>query len=396
MLWLGRTVSELGSGIGGTALPLAAVLVLKATPLQMGLLAAIGAAPVLVVGLPAGAWVDRLRRRPIMIVADVGRAVLLISIPLAALLHVLRIEQLYVVAALAGVLAVFFAVADQSLLPSVVPRESLVAANSTLGASDSVAEIGGPALAGVLVQWLSAPVAILFDAVSFLVSALCVGLIRAPEPPPERIEQRQSLWRDVAAGLRLVLRHPVLRALAGSSGTFTFFGSFVGALYFLYAIRVLGVPPGAVGLLVAAGGVSAFAGALLAGRVLGRFGPRATLGVSLLAYGLLSLLIPLATGPVLVAVSFLLAAQLLGDVAIEIYLVTEVSLRQAIIPPRLLGRANASMQVLSEGAGPLGALLAGALGQSLGLRWTLLIGVLGIMLSSLWIFRAPLPGARSR
>src|SRR5438067_7010777 len=137
-LWLGQAVSELGSGIGGTALPLAAVLVLKATPLQMGLLAAIGAAPVLVVGLPAGAWVDRLRRRPILIAADVGRAVLLISIPLAALLHVLRIEQLYVVAALVGVLAVFFDVADQSFLPSVVPRESLVAANSTLGASDSV------------------------------------------------------------------------------------------------------------------------------------------------------------------------------------------------------------------------------------------------------------------
>ena len=236
-LWLGRTVSELGSGIGGTALPLAAVLVLKATPLQMGLLAAIGAAPVLVVGLPAGAWVDRLRRRPILIAADVGRAVLLISIPLAALLHVLRIEQLYVVAALVGVLAVFFDVADQSFLPSVVPRESLVEANSTLGASASVAEIGGPALAGVLVQWLSAPVAILFDAVSFLFSALCVGLIRAPDPPPQRIEQRQSLGRDIAAGLRLVLRHPVLRALAGSSGTFNFFGSFVGALYFLYAIR---------------------------------------------------------------------------------------------------------------------------------------------------------------
>jgi MFS family permease len=396
MLWLGRTVSELGSGIGGTALPLAAVLVLKATPLQMGLLAAIGAAPVLVVGLPAGAWVDRLRRRPILIAADVGRAVLLISIPLAALLHVLRIEQLYVVAALVGVLAVFFDVADQSFLPSVVPRESLIAANSTLGASASVAEIGGPALAGVLVQWLSAPVAILFDAVSFLFSALCVGLIRAQEPLPERIEQRQSLWRDVAEGLRMVLRHPVLRALAGSAGTFTFFGSFLGALYVLYAIRTLGVPPGAVGLLVAAGGVSAFAGALVAGPVVRRFGPRVTLGGSLLAYGFLSLLIPLATGPVLVAVSFLLAAQLLGDVAIEIYLVNEVSLRQDLIPQRLLGRANASMQVLSKGAGPLGALLAGALGQSLGLRWTLLIGVLGIMLSSLWIFRAPLPGTSSR
>src|SRR5919198_357215 len=157
-LWLGRTVSELGSGIGATALPLAAVLVLKATPLQMGLLAAISTAPVLIVGLPAGAWVDRLRRRPVLIAADVGRAVLLASIPLAALLHVLDIEQLYVVAALVGVLTVFFDAADQAFLPSMVPRENLVVATSTLGASDSVAEIGGPALAGVLVQWLRAPV----------------------------------------------------------------------------------------------------------------------------------------------------------------------------------------------------------------------------------------------
>ena len=171
----------------------------------------------------------------------------------------------------------------------------------------------------------------------------------------------------------------------------SFFGSFVGALYFLYAIRVLGVPPGAVGLLVAAGGVSAFAGALVAGRVVQRFGPRGTLGGALLAYGGLSLLIPLATGPVIVASLFLLAAQVLGDVAIEIYLINEVSLRQAIIPDRLLGRANASMQVLSSGASPLGAVLAGTLGQNIGLRWTLLIGVFGIMMSSLWIFRAQLP-----
>ena len=192
-LWLGRAVSNFGSGITGIALPLTAVLVLGATPIQMGILGALDGVSVLVIGLLAGIWVDRVRRRPLLIATDLGRAFILSTIPLAALLGVLSIRQLYVVAALAGMLTVIFNVASPAFVPSLIPPESLVEGNSKLGISDSLAEIGGPAVAGPLVQLISAPFAILFDALSFLFSACCLGLIHTPEPPPTAREQRKSL-----------------------------------------------------------------------------------------------------------------------------------------------------------------------------------------------------------
>src|SRR5205807_7866820 len=188
-LWLGQTVSQFGSGITGIALPLTAVLVLAATPAQMGILGALDGIAVLVIGLLAGVWVDRVRRRPLLIATDLGRAFLLSTIPLAALLGVLRIGQLYVVAAMVGMLTILFNVAHSAFLPSLIPPESLVEANSKLGMSDSLAEIGGPATAGPLVQLISAPFALFFDALSFLFSACCVGLIHTPEPLPAALEQ---------------------------------------------------------------------------------------------------------------------------------------------------------------------------------------------------------------
>src|SRR5205823_6920973 len=220
-LWLGQTVSHFGSGITGIALPLTAVLILAATPIQMGILGALDGVSVLVIGLVAGVWVDRVRRRPLLIATDLGRAFILGTIPLAALLGVLRIGQLYVVAALAGMLTVLFNVANPAFLPSLIPQESLVEGNSKLGMSDSLAEIGGPAVAGPLVQLISAPFALLFDALSFLFSACSLGLIRTPEPPPRAGEQRESLWSDLVEGLRIVLKNPLLRALAASAGIFS-------------------------------------------------------------------------------------------------------------------------------------------------------------------------------
>src|SRR5438105_15128747 len=242
-LWLGQTGSQFGSGVTGIALPLTAVLVLGATPIQMGILGALDGVSVLVIGLLAGIWVDRVRRRPLLIATDLGRAFILSTIPLAALLGVLSIRQLYVVAALAGMLTVIFNVASPAFLPSLIPQESLVEGNSKLGMSDSLAEIGGPAVAGPLVQLISAPFALLFDALSFLFSACCLGLIRTPESHPRAREQHESLWSDLVEGLRLVLKNPLLRALAGSAGIFSLFGNFIGALYALYVIRQLGVPP---------------------------------------------------------------------------------------------------------------------------------------------------------
>ena len=388
-LWLGRAVSHFGSGITGIALPLTAVLILGATPAQMGILAALDGVSVLVIGLLAGVWVDRVRRRPLLIATDLGRAVVLSTIPLAALLGVLRIGQLYLVAALAGMLTVIFNVASAAFLPSLIPQGSLVEGNSKLAMSDSLAEIGGPAVAGPLVQLISAPLAIIFDALSFLFSACSLGLIGKPEPPPAAREQSQSIWSDLVEGLRMVLKNPLLRTLAGSAGIFSLFGNFIGALYALYVIRQLGAPPIFLGLLIASGGISALAGAFLAERVVQRFGLGRTVAVGLFMYGATGLLIPLAGGSVALALSLLFLSQLLGDASVSIYFIAEVSLRQSIVPANVLGRTNASMQFLSQGVAPLGALLAGILGGMIGLRLTMLIGVLGVMLAGIWLLLSP-------
>ncbi|HUS15583.1 MAG TPA: MFS transporter [Chloroflexia bacterium] len=396
-LWIGQTISQLGSGIGGMAVSLTAVLVLGAAPAQMGILTAMGAVPVLLVGLPAGAWVDRLRRRPILIAADLGRAVLLAWVPLAWALGWLRIEQLYVVAALVGALTVVFDVADESFLPSLVPREDLVEGNSKLGVSSSVAEIGGPSLGGLLVQIMSAPLAVLFDTFSFVASAISLGAIRTVEPAPLPAAEEASLRREIGEGLRLVAGDRMLRALAGTSATFTFFGNFIGALYSLYVIRELGLSPAVLGISVGVGGIGALIGALLTGPVTRRLGLGPTLIGALTVAGLIQLLLPLIGGPPLQAGALLLAVQLLGDIAIAVFMINEISLRQALIPSALLGRANASIQFLVGGLGLFGALLAGVLAEApvLGIRGTLLLAVLGIIAASSWMFFSPVRALRA-
>src|SRR5713226_2706985 len=387
--WIGQTVSRFGSGITGIALPLTGVLLLAATPSQMGILSALDGAAVLAIGLFVGVWVDRVRRRPLLIATDLGRAFILGTVPLAALFGVLHIEQLYAVAALTGMFTVIFNVANQSFLPSLISQTALVEGNSKLGVSDSLAEIGGPAVAGPLVQLISAPFAILFDALSFLFSACCLGLIHTPEPPPAALEQRKSIRHDLVEGLHMVLSNPVLRALAGSAGTFSLFGNFIGALYALYVIRQLGAPAIFLGLLVATGGVSALVGALMAERVVRRFGLGMTVSVGLFMYGATGLLIPLAGGSLALALSLLFLSQLIGDASVSLYLIAEVSLRQSIVPANMLGRTNASMQFLSQGVAPPGALLAGILGGMIGLRLTIFIGVLGVMLAGTWLLLSP-------
>jgi MFS family permease len=388
--WLGQTVSRFGSGITGIALPLTGVLLLAATPSQMGILSALDGAAVLAIGLFVGVWVDRVRRRPLLIATDLGRAFILGTVPLAALFGVLRIEQLYAVAALTGIFTVIFNVANQSFLPSLIPQTALVEGNSKLGVSDSLAEIGGPAVAGPLVQLISAPFAVFFDALSFLFSAFCLGLIRKPEPPVAVAENRMSIWHDLVHGLHEVLKNPLLRSLAGGVGAFNFFGNFVGALYALYVVRELHAAPIFLGFLIATGGVSALVGAFIAERVVRRFGLGLTAGATLFIYGATGLLIPLAAGPTAIALSFLFTSQLAGDASVSIHLITEVSLRQSIVPGNMLGRTNASLQFLSQGVAPIGALLAGILGELIGLRLTILIGVLGVMAAGALLLLSPI------
>jgi hypothetical protein len=275
----------------------------------------------------------------------------------AAWLGILHLPQLYVVAALTGVLTVFFDVAGGAYLPSLIPQEQLVEANSKLGMSDALAEIGGPAVAGPLVQLVGAPLAIVVDALSFLVSALSIGRIRTVEPEPLAVKERRSAWRESIEGLRVIRENAVLRALAISAALFNFFGNFIGTLYILYIVREVRASPFIIGFLVAAGGVSALVGTFIAQRVIQRMGLGLAIGGMLFLYGFTGLLIPLAHVPhvqVVVAVALLFTSQLLGDASVAIYFIAEVSLRQAIIPNAFLGRVNASMQFLTLGVGPGG------------------------------------------
>ncbi len=395
-LWIGQTISSLGSRITRDGLPLVAVLVLGATPSQMGVLSAVGSAAVLLTSLPAGVWVDRLRRRPIMIAADIGRAALLATIPIAAVTHQLHIEQLYLVIALTGALTVLFDVAYEAYLPSLVERQNLVEGNSKVALSDSIAEVLGPGLAGFLIQLLTAPIAMLFDALSFVASIVSLLFVRQREPPPAARHEYQPLAREMIDGLRFVFGDARLRAMALSGGIRSFFGSFFGVLYGLYAIRELGLSAAALGLTIAMGGVGSLIGSALAEKSVKGLGLGITLIGALLAGNLTGFLIPSAGGGPIVAMLMLMLAQLLGDALHTIYDITSLSFRQSITPDRMLGRANASLQMLIAGVGPIGALIGGGLAEAIGLRATLFVACLGILLSTGWVIFSPIRSVRDQ
>ena len=394
-LWAGQTISLFGSEISQLAIPLTAALVLNASPAQMGLLAAFEFAPFLLLSLLAGVWVDRLPRRPILIVADIGRALLLGSIPLAAIAGALRIEQLYLVGILTGALTVFFDVADQSYLPVLVSREHLVEGNSKLEMSRSVAQITGPGVAGVLVQLFTAPLAVAVDAASFLASVLFLLFIRAPEPPPVRhADAPNSIWGELREGLAVVLGNPLLRSIAGCTGTSNLFSNAMFAVYVLYLTRELNIPPALLGLILAAAGPGALLGALIAGRVAARFGLGTTIIASSLIGATANLLVPLASGPIVVIAGMLMLSQLISGTTNPVYNINQVSLRQAITPDRVQGRMNASMRFLVWGTIPIGALLGGGLGEAFGLRPTLLAMAACGLLAPLWIAFSPVRALR--
>jgi MFS family permease len=285
-LWVADAVSVLGSQVTTLALPLTAALVLGATPAQMGMLGAAQYAPAVVVGLFAGVWVDRSRRRPLMVAADLGRALLLAAIPLAALAGALRIELLYAVAFGSGALGVLFATARGAHLPSLVERAALVEANGKLSVTGSVGLIAGPGLAGLLVRWLSAPVALVADALSFVVSGLLVGAIRADEPPPATRPARPSVVAEAAEGVRVLAREPVLRAFVLSSATLDVGWNALMAVYLLYLARELGQPATTIGLIFGVGSAGALAAGAVAGRIAARLGLGRTLVGSQLVVGL--------------------------------------------------------------------------------------------------------------
>jgi len=393
-LWGAQTISQIGSQITFLALPLTAVLVLGATPAQMGLLTALEGLPALLVGLHAGAVVDRRRRRPILIGSDLGRAGLLALVPLAWLLGVLSIELLFAVAILSALLALFFDVAYQAFLPSVLARERLVEGNGKLELSRTAAEVVGPGLGGGLVQLLQAPVALAADAASFLASAALLARIRVRETLPARAE-RESVWREIGDGLRVVAGDGRLRAIAGARGVLGFFNAMLEAVFVLFIATSLGLGPALVGLVFAVGSVGFVVGALFPERAARRlgFGP-ATAGAVLLV-GLSDLLVPLATPSPWVAVPLLAAAQFCFGIGLTLFNVNQASLRQAVVPDRLQGRASATLRVLASALVPLGAVLGGLLGGWIGLRETLILAAAGELLAALWLWRSPLRHLRS-
>ncbi len=370
-------------------MPLTAILLLDANAIQMGILAASLNLPALVVGLFVGAWVDRLQRRPLLIAADIGRAILLMSIPAAALLDLLTIEHLYVTAFLVGFLTLVFDVAYRSYLPSLVSRERLIEGNSKLELSRSAAEIGGPGLAGALIQVATAPFAILVHAVSLLFSALFLGAIDASEAAAPARDPERRLWRDIADGLRLVFGHPMLRAIAGCAGTIGFFNAILETVLILYIVQELGLSPGVIGLIFAAGNVGFLLGALIPGRLTGWIGLGPALGLGLLVVGVGDLLVPLAAGPNVVVLIMLAIAQFLFGAGYLVFNINQVSLRQALTPDHLQGRMNATMSFMLYGVVPAGAILGGVLGTTVGLRPTLFLAALGEILAILWLILSP-------
>ncbi len=371
-----QTISLFGSEITYLALPLLAALTLGASPAEMGVLTAAGTLPYLAFGLIAGVWVDRLRRRVLMVAADVGRSLLLISLPLAAWLGLLRIEHLYAVACFAGTLSLLFAAADNAYLPSLVGRGQLVEANSKLALSTTLSEGMGPGLASVLVQALTAPVAIVLDALSFGASAALLSSIRAEKSRSTCPAEVTGVWQEVGAGLRFVIGEPLLRSTTALSALLQLGGGVTDALLVYYITATLGLPPTVIGLFFAVGSISALLASLFGERMTRRLGVGPTVIASVLLMGVGWLGVPLASGPTPMVVATMVSGGLLSAFGNTTYNINVASVRQAVTPDRLLGRVGSSNLFVGYGALPIGALLGGALASQIGVREALLIAML--------------------
>lgn len=394
-LWAGQTVAVFGMLVGQLALQFTAVVFLDATALQVAALAICQLVPAFVVGLFVGVFVDRWPRKPILITADLGRFFALATVPLAALAGVLVVEQLYVVALVISVLGVFFDVAYRSYLPSLIPRENLVEGNSKLSATESMAEVGGFGIAGWLTQWFTAPGAVVVQCFAFLWSAYWIRSIKATEERVAPVESGASVLCDLRRGLGFVFGHPVLRTIAIANGLLNFGFRMLSVVYLIYLTREVGFSAGVLGMIFAVGGVTSLAGAVFADRIgrIGGFGPGLTFALALVALGALGM--PLATSVSLAGVAFLVANQLLTDPFWTIYNINELSLRQAITPPDMLGRMNATIRVVEFGAMLGGGIAGGLLGEFLGLREALFASVGVILLASLSLLLSPVRAMRT-
>ncbi|HEX3335525.1 MAG TPA: MFS transporter [Jatrophihabitans sp.] len=390
-LWIGETVSQFGTMVSQLALPLVAILVVQASTFEVGLLTTFETVAFLLVGLPAGAWVDRMRFRTVLIVNDLIRAAALGSVPLAQALHALTIGQLYAVALVTGVSTVFFDVAYQSYLPQLVDRSALVEGNAKLQASESVSQIAGPSAGGALIQALTAPYAVLVDAVSFLWSAGWVAAIQSRPPKPERRADRH-LGREIKEGLSFVLRNPMLRAIAMCTGSSNLFNTLGFAVFYVLLARDLHLSPGLIGLIMSTAAIGGLLGSLAATRVAARLGQGPTIWISIAVSLPTSFVAPFVHRDW--TLYLLAAAFIVFWATVVIYNITQVSFRQGLCPPDLLGRMNATMRFLVWGTMPLGGLIGGALGSAIGVRATLLVAAVGGCIAFVPVFFSPLRHTR--
>jgi len=386
-LWGAETISQFGSQVSFLALPLVAILVLEESAFNVAALTSLQFLPFLLFTLPAGVWVDRLRRKPILVLGDLGRAVALLSVPLAHWFGTLTIWHLFVVAFVHGVCTVFFDVAYQSYLPALVGRDQVVEGNAKLEISRAAANIGGPGMAGGLIAALSAPVAVVLDAFSFLASALLLGGIRKQEEAPARADRR-SLRQELMEGLRYVFGHPYQRTMVAMTALSNFFGQVVFSILLVYAVRELGLSAATIGIVLAVGNLGTLASALTAKRIGERLGVGRTILLASCLFGPGTLLIALA--PQDNAIPFILASMMVIGFGGILYNVTAISLIQAITPDRILGRANASRRFVVWGVVPLGGFTGGALASVIGLRETMVVGAFGGLLTIVPILVSPL------
>ena len=395
-LWAALSVSLLGSEITALALPLMAAITLGASPLEMGVLAAAGQLPFFLCSLPAGVWVDRVPRRPVLIATDLGSALLLLSIPLAVPFGGPGFVQLCVVAFGVGALTVVSEVAHYAYVPTLVGRRHLTEYNGKLQVSHSASSAAGPGLGGLLVQLISAPFAVLADAASFVASAGLLATIRHPEPPVRTAEERVPVRRSVADGLRLLLGHPFLRPIIVGGSVANLFESGLLAIYILYATRELGLSAGTIGLIFALGGGAAIPGGLLADRVGRRIGMGRAIvgGWTLAAVG--AMIVPLAAGPPWLVVVLLASANAFGAFTHTIANVQQWSLRQTVTPDHLAGRVTAGHRFIVYGAGAIGAMLGGVVGSAMGLRPALFLCAAGMLVGPVIAFASPLRRLRDQ
>ncbi|MFK4042731.1 MFS transporter [Nonomuraea wenchangensis] len=389
LLWTSRTISITGSEVSKLAIPLTAVTLLTASPTEMGLLTAAAPLPALLFGLQAGAIVDRLvRHRPLMIACELAACAAAASVPLAWLLGLLSVPWLLVVALVIGTAAVLFKSANFSYVAGTVPPTQRVEAMAGLQACHSVASVGGPSLAGLLVQFFTAPLAVLAEAMSFLASALLLRSIRTEErnePAPSR-----GMWHDVTEGLRSVLTHPTLRALLGAGVTINFFAMAYVAVYILYMVNTLGIPKGLIGILIAMGGVGGLVGAWLTTRLTKRYGENRILLVTVIFFPFEVLTAGLLNGPLWWNVTAMTIVGLMtgGIVVAFSTCLGVITLRET--PQELRGRVNATMTFAVQGVLALGGLAGGIVADHIGLRPVILLCAAGMALTTFWIWLSPL------